>query len=486
MSERLETAEAETVSADSRVGQLIADKYRLLRLLGRGGMGEVYEARHVVVGRRFALKFLREHLARGPDSLARFMREAQAAGALDSEHIAAVLDFDTAADGSPFLVMEYLAGESLAALLAREGQLPVPRAIAILVQVCSGLDVAHRAGIVHRDLKPDNLFVTKLPSGSEQIKILDFGIAKLTDLGSDGAITSSGAILGTPFYMAPEQARGEKSVDFRVDIHALGVIAYELLSGKKPHPGDGYNAILAHILTEPVVPLSTLRPGLEPALVAVIERALEREPARRQTSVAELRNDLSPFAGRVLPSGGNHFDLRPTNPNAVEASDQATIGAPVLVQDGTFQSAIGDVEHGSSNRERPQRTRWPLIAVLAIATGLLLMSALNRSPNAQKAVGAASAPVEHAVELEPSSPKSPVVVTAPVASALSNGAAGAPTSSAAAPSAQATLAAPSAQATPAADRATNAVPRQKRSAPAPSAVQPRQQNEVRFDEKNPY
>ncbi|HYP98672.1 MAG TPA: serine/threonine-protein kinase [Polyangiaceae bacterium] len=461
------SSDAETVSAQSRTGQVIAEKYRITRLLGRGGMGEVYEARHVVVGRRFALKFLHEHLARGRDSLSRFLREAQAAGALDSEHIAAVLDFDTAADGSPFLVMEYLAGESLAALLAREGPLPVPRAIAILVQVCSGLDVAHRAGIVHRDLKPDNLFVTRLPSGSEQIKILDFGIAKLADPGSDGAITSSGAILGTPYYMAPEQARGEKSVDFRADIHALGVIAYELLSGKKPHPGEGYNAILAHILTQPITPLASLRPGLEPSLVAVIERALASEPARRQSSIAELGKQLAPFAGSALSSDRVHFDLRPASPSVVDASSQATMAATTSAHDGTFQSAIGDVQLGSSSRERPQRARWALIALGVAASGLLLTRALSRAPSTQNAVGASSSPVEPAV-----------VAPATTASATTSAAASAPSSS---------IAPPPAQVPPAAVQSAKVAPRPKRSAPAPSAAEPREhKDEVRFDEKNPY
>jgi serine/threonine-protein kinase len=481
MSEGPEASEADTVSADSRIGQLIADKYRILRLLGRGGMGEVYEARHVVVGRRFALKFLHEQKARGRDSLSRFLREAQAAGALDSGHIAAVLDFDTAADGSPFLVMEYLAGESLGALLTREGPLPVVRAIAILMQVCSGLDVAHRAGIVHRDLKPDNLFVTQQPGGSELIKILDFGIAKLIEPGSDGAITSSGAILGTPFYMAPEQARGEKSLDFRADIHALGVIAYELLSGKRPHPGEGYNAILAHILTQPVIPLATLRPGLEPGLVAVIERALASEPARRQSSIAELSHDLSPFAGRALPSGQTHFDLRPASPAAADAASQATIASPSSMHDGTLQSAIGNVELGLSSRERPRRARGVLIALVALAAGLLLMRALLRAPTVQGAAGAvraASSSVERAVEAKGNSPEPPAIVVAPPASAHSAAAASAPSNS---------LAAQPAQTTPATERAAKVAPRQKRNTLATGAAEPREQkSEVRFDEKNPY
>ena len=485
MSEISEAGAAQTVSAESRIGQVIADKYRIVRLLGRGGMGEVYEAQHVVVGRRFALKFLHPHLARGRDSLSRFLREARAAGALDSEHIAAVLDFDTAADGSPFLVMEYLAGESLAAVLKREGPLPVSRAIAILVQVCSGLDVAHRAGIVHRDLKPDNLFVTRRANGAELIKLLDFGIAKLVDSGSDGALTSSGAILGTPFYMAPEQARGEKSVDFRADIHALGVIAYELLSGKKPHLGENYNAILAHILTQPVTPLSMLRTGLEPGLVAVIERALSREPARRQSSMAELGHELSPFAGRALPSDEAHFDLRPATPAAGDASNLATLAVPVSVHGGTLRSAIGDVEVGSSSGGRPLRTRWGLFAVSAAAAVLLLIGALGRAPSAHdtpSVVRAASASAPRVVGANGDAPEPPAL--AATASSASARFVGAPSSSVAA------TAPPTASA---AERAAKGAPRQKRNAPAPApapaptSVEPREQkSEVRFDEKNPY
>ena len=166
-------------AAGGRAGELLAGKYRIVRLIGEGGMGQVYEAEHATVGRRFAVKFLRPHLATNEEALARFRREARAAGALDSEHIATVTDFDVAADGSPFLVMEYLEGRSLGQLLAEEGPLPVPRAAGALLQVCRGLETAHAAGILHRDLKPDNLFVVRRADGSERVKILDFGIAKL-------------------------------------------------------------------------------------------------------------------------------------------------------------------------------------------------------------------------------------------------------------------------------------------------------------------
>jgi serine/threonine-protein kinase len=380
------TAEADTLSTGSRLGQVFAGKYRLERWLGRGGMGEVYEARHVVVGRRFAVKFLHPELARGSESVSRFLREAQAAGALDNPHLVAVLDFDTAADGSPFLVMEYLSGESLAATLAREGALPLRRTLSILLQVCDGLEVAHRAGIVHRDLKPDNLFVTRQRDGSDLIKILDFGIAKLVDPGPQGGVTRSGAVLGTPFYMAPEQARGEKSVDLRVDLYALGVVAYQLLSGQMPHPGDGYNAILAHILTQPIPPLRELCPELPGALIDVIERTLSSDPARRPASAAELERALAPFAGRAVSMADSHFDLRPPGSDAdvgTPLPTQPVVDAPEQAAGGTLASAIGDVQGSASSREGKRRTTWLVLAAALAAAGLLLVKTRSGSTPAR-------------------------------------------------------------------------------------------------------
>ncbi len=482
MSREPEVSQADTVPAAARLGQLIAEKYRIERLLGRGGMGEVYQARHIVVGRRFAIKFLHAHLARGRDSASRFLREAQAAGALDSEHIAAVLDFDTAADGAPFLVMEYLAGESLASGLKREGTLPVPRVLGMLLQVCRGLDVAHRYGIVHRDLKPDNLFVTQRPDGTELIKILDFGIAKLIDGGPHGEATHSGVILGTPYYMAPEQARGEKSLDARVDIHALGVVGYELLSGQKPHPGDSYNAILAHILTQPVAPLATLRPGLPRGLAAVIERAMAFEPAQRQGSASELESELLPFAGREVTPVAAHFDLRAQATLDEGVATQATLGAPSANTDGTLRSTMGDVERASSNRARPRRILWPLVIAAITVSAYLVLTAQRRAPNGADATDGAprtSAPLESALSAKPSelatSPPAPAE-SAPHTSREASSAS--PASSAALPSP------PHAK--------VNALSSDQRGAPALSSAQsaaqkpPRAPAKVSFDEKNPY
>jgi serine/threonine protein kinase len=442
-------------SGGGRTGQIMLGKYRVERLLGRGGMGEVYEARHTVVGRRFAIKFLKQGLTQGPDAHARFLREAQAAGALDNEHIAAVVDFDLAADGAPFLVMEYLNGESLAATLRREGVLPVRRALGILLQVCDGLEAAHAAGIVHRDLKPDNLFLVARSDAAELVKILDFGVAKLVRGEPDGNDTQSGAVLGTPLYMAPEQARGEKSVDFRVDIHALGVIAYELLSGQRPHPGDGYNAILAHILTRPVRPLRELCPDLPEALLRAVERALAFEPSARQESVAALAAELLPLAGREVVAQGAQFDLR--RPQSAKAGDVtlATSADAEAPADGTLQSAIGDARSHGSSSEGPRRRFWPLGIVAAVAVAIWL---LGRGHSAPPSAATTTVALPQAAETAPSSP-----IAVPSVAAEASAAPSAALS--AAPPKPKQLAAPK---------------------PSSSTKTPSSAREVTFDEKNPY
>ena len=322
------------MSASGRVGSVVAGKYRLVRLLGEGGMGEVYEAQHAIIGRRFAIKFLHAHLTRNPEVVARFQREAQAAGALENENIAAALDFGAADDGAPFLVMEFLEGEDLARLLARVGTLPVPRAVSIVIQACRGLLAAHDRQIVHRDLKPENLFICQRNDRSDLVKVLDFGIAKLCDM---GAVTQSGATMGTPSYMSMEQARGARDVDQRTDIYALGVILYETLGGAKPHPGSSCNEIIYHIITEPPRPLATLRP-LPPGLCAVVERAMAREACARFASVVDLAEALAPFAG------GPIAPLRPeTAPRSATCPLPPEACGPAPVWGGTARlPAAGD------------------------------------------------------------------------------------------------------------------------------------------------
>jgi eukaryotic-like serine/threonine-protein kinase len=352
----------------SRVGDVVADKYRLVRLLGEGGMGAVYEAEHTFLGRRFAIKFLHPELLVRGEMMERFRREARAAGSLENEHVVAATDFGMASDGAPYLVMEYLAGENLAELLRRVGPLPVTRAVHAVLQTCKGLEVAHARGIVHRDLKPENLFVVPRADDGDLVKILDFGIAKLQ--GSDaGPRTRTGVTMGTPHYMPPEQARGEKELDHRADIYALGVILYELLSNKKPHPGASYNEILFHILTQPVAPLASLRSGLPRGLAEVVQRAMAFEISDRPASAAELAAELAPFAGPGLishprgqepPAAGAQsptFPAAPVETNHPRAGDEPNLQR-------SAEHAL-EVPRANGPTRTLRRARW------AIAAGLI-------------------------------------------------------------------------------------------------------------------
>lgn len=453
----------------ARSGQVLLGKYRVERLLGRGGMGEVYEARHVVVGRRFAVKFLKQAATGSSETRARFLREAQAAGALDNEHIAAVVDFDWAADGAPFLVMEYLNGESLAEVLRREGVLPLRRVLGILLQVCDGLAAAHAAGIVHRDLKPGNLFVVARSDAPELVKILDFGVAKLMRAEPDGSNTASGAVLGTPLYMAPEQARGERSVDLRVDIHALGVIAYESLSGQRPHPGDGYNAILAHILTQPVRPLRELCPELPQGLVRAVERALAFEPSDRHESASALAAELLPLAGRAVSSRGAHFDLRSSAHVAASEKTLSTSADARAPADGTLQSAVGDARSLGSSSVGPRRRVWQFMAVAATVAAFWLLAQRTGSVPPSAAVDTAS--VSMPIAAVPASAAAPSARASASATALEHA------------SAVATASAPAAKPKPAG--VTSRPPRSPKKAPRRGSAGGRGA-EITFDEQNPY
>jgi tRNA A-37 threonylcarbamoyl transferase component Bud32 len=275
-------------------------KYRLTRLLGHGGMGSVYAGVHMVIGRPVALKFLRPEMANNEVLVRRLRREAAAAGALVSEHIAAVTDFDIAEDGTPYIVMELLEGESLSDRL-RRGPLSVREAITLGIQVCRGLAVAHGRGIIHRDLTPSNVFLCRGSSGDPVAKILDFGIALGTQEGT--SVITGDARAGTAPYMAPERARGREGVDRRVDLYALGAILYEALAGERAHPGDAYGVVIYHVLRDEIVPLDRLRPELPAGLVRIIHRALAFDAGGRFGSAEEMEAALAALAqpGAITP-----------------------------------------------------------------------------------------------------------------------------------------------------------------------------------------
>jgi eukaryotic-like serine/threonine-protein kinase len=285
-------------------GDLINGKYRLVRLIGDGGMGSVFEARHEYLGTVVALKFLHSELASRPGLVARFLREARLSASIKSDHIARVTDVDQAGDGAAYLVMELLEGQSLRGLLDREGRLPPRVALDYTLQMLDGLEAAHAIGVVHRDLKPDNVFIVNTPKGP-LIKLLDFGIAKLRSSKEfQGGLTRPGVMMGTPEYMAPEQAYAADSVDVRADVYSVGAILYEMLAGTRPAQGDDPLEIAAFIMAQKVPRLSQVDRTIPERLSEVVHRAMAPMPADRFTAVAELRAALTPLSGSVPPTVG--------------------------------------------------------------------------------------------------------------------------------------------------------------------------------------
>jgi serine/threonine-protein kinase len=267
------------------VGELLAGKYRVERVIGAGGMGVVLAAMHVHLEERVAIKLIKG--ATDQEAVQRFLREGKAAVKIRSEHVARVLDVGTLDTGSPYMVMEYLEGGDLSSVLRRQGPLPIPVAVAYLLQACEALAQAHILGIVHRDLKPANLFLTYRVDGSPCVKVLDFGISK-TQVASDMALTKTSAVLGSPLYMSPEQMRSTRSVDARADIWALGTILHELLSGKTPFSATTMTELCSMIIQDAPPPLGTLRPDVPPPLATAVLRCLEKDPVLRYANVAEL------------------------------------------------------------------------------------------------------------------------------------------------------------------------------------------------------
>jgi eukaryotic-like serine/threonine-protein kinase len=272
-------------------GDVIAGKYRILRSIGEGGMGHVFEAAHVRMGHRVAIKVLKPSASQSPEVMTRFDREARAAGRLRGRHVARVIDVDATPDRLPYMVMEFLEGRDLQTELDRRRTFPVEEAIDYVLQACAGIAEAHDIGIVHRDLKPSNLFLCD--EGDRRIvKILDFGISKILDEASK--LTSTELTIGTPLYMSPEQVRSARTVDARTDVWALGIILFELLTGRPPWVGSA-PAVAAAIVTDPPPPLSDFRADVPPAVEAAMRHALEKKADDRFPDVRALASALIPF-----------------------------------------------------------------------------------------------------------------------------------------------------------------------------------------------
>jgi len=279
-------------------GTILAEKFRVERVLGQGAMGVVLLATHLQLDQQVALKFLLPGSLSQSELEARFAQEARAAARIKSEHVARVIDVSTLDSGEPYIVMEYLEGSDLAKQLARRVPLPVPQAVAYVLQACEALAEAHAYGIVHRDLKLSNLFMASYPDGTPCIKILDFGISKYNLPGSDPdlSMTSTAAVMGSPLYMSPEQLRSSRNVDARSDIWALGVILYELVAGHVPFDAQTMPVLCTMVLQDDPPPLGPLVRDLPRGFEAVVLRCLVKDRARRFQNVYELARALSDFA----------------------------------------------------------------------------------------------------------------------------------------------------------------------------------------------
>ena len=274
-------------------GTVVAGKYRIERVLGEGGMGVVFAATHIHLGTPVALKFLHQEMTHQSTVVERFMREARASAQLRGENVCRVSDVGVADNGPPFIVMELLTGQDLGTVMGHNGAMPLATAVEIVLQACLALGEAHAHGIVHRDLKPANLFWTQRPDGSACIKVLDFGVAR-TPEDVNFSLTQTSNMIGSPGYMSPEQLKSSRAVDARSDIWSLGVVLYEMTSGRKPFLGESITELALKVTLDPLPSLGGVVPE---AFELVVARCLEKDPARRFQNVAELAAALAPFIG---------------------------------------------------------------------------------------------------------------------------------------------------------------------------------------------
>ncbi|PCC67903.1 serine/threonine protein kinase [Nannocystis exedens] len=417
------------------VGTVLADRYRLIKRIGEGGMGSVYQAEHITIGRKLAIKVLSPEYGDSPEIIARFLQEARTASMLHHEHIVDITDFGYTKQGLAFLTMEYLEGEDLATMLAREGRQPWTRVRRILLQICRALDAAHEAGIVHRDMKPDNCFRIKRGGNPDFIKILDFGIAKVIVDGTASGraerqkmATEAGTLLGTPEYMAPEIARDQKP-DARVDVYSVGVVMYELLTGSVPFKGQTFMATVAMQMVDEPEPPRKRAPdaGIPESIEKIVLHALRKDPAERFQTIREFADaiieadralrytqNVGPLSwepdefgvqgssddvlttestARPLPDGPRHPTPRHAHPTPGHAtppprkSPTGSVAARMPPEPAppplpVIPTEVDDEPSNFSARPNPYRALAGLLLLVVVGLGGLVYYLLNREPEA--------------------------------------------------------------------------------------------------------
>ncbi|HXT63047.1 MAG TPA: protein kinase [Pyrinomonadaceae bacterium] len=366
---------------DPLIGQTLAGKYRIEKLIKTGGMGAVYRGKHVLMDKTVAIKVLRPSLAGDDAVVARFSREAKAASKISHPHAVSVTDFGEAENGVVFLVMEYLDGRTLKEVIASEGPLALDRAVNIVRQVAGALDAAHSQGVIHRDLKSENIMLVR-HDGDEWAKVLDFGIAKIRQPknSSESDITHANLVVGTPQYMSPEQCSQSGALDARSDVYSLGIILYEMLSGRVPFAGESATVVMMKQVQDPAPSVLLARPDLPPAVDKVIKRALAKQPIDRYQSAGELSAELTETAAKETPSERSlpMVSAAATVPNApvaapLDDADEATLVRPRPEITQVRRNA--EVAHAqqaalTADRFNPWRVMVPaaivLIAVFAV------------------------------------------------------------------------------------------------------------------------
>ena len=409
-------------NADPLISLVVADRYKVLRKLGEGGMGSVYLAEHVVIEKKFALKVLAPELARRSDLVARFLQEARSASRIGHENVIDISDFGQSPDGLVFIAMEFLDGKDLGEIVRTQGAMDWGQAREIVLQICRALRAAHDKGIVHRDMKPENIFLIQREGQPHFVKILDFGIAKVMGLDPNGPrLTRTGMIFGTPEYVAPEQAEG-KDTDHRADIYAVGCILYHLITGQTPFVAESFMTMLTKHLMEDPVPPSVRRPDLviSPGMDALVLKALEKDRDNRWQSMAELLEAVSvcpgPESAPKQPPKGQTIAMGGLNAPAAIRAARTKSGAPE-----TQKLSRKSVDAAASSAEmQPSRPgsssrRTVVLVGAGVAIGIGVAAWLALSPRGKPPEAAKSPPP--AVAVQPAAPTPPTLPPVPVPSA---------------------------------------------------------------------